>query len=93
MARKDSRINAHGIDARLLLAGQWIKVRWNDAGDESALLLEVEQRQATFKGTRRLKLLVQDINGWYVQDRADSDQVVSIDGFISPLPIDIQASI
>jgi len=89
MARNDLRINEHGINVTDLHAGQWITVRWNDAGDVCCLLLEVEARQATYKGDRSIKVLECSANGliWEIQTRAVHTQVVSIDGYLNPTPI------
>jgi hypothetical protein len=95
MAKQDRRINEHGIDVRNLSAGQWITVRWNDLGDVRCLLLDVEARQATYKGERSLKVLECTDAGmdWRIETLAQSSQVVSIDGYLNPTPINKLVSI
>jgi hypothetical protein len=85
MAKKDWRVNEHGIDVADLKVGQWITVRWNDEGDIRCLLVNIELRPKSYKGTRRLAVMEYDENRsvWFLQDRADHDQVVAIHGMLS----------
>lgn len=78
---KDLRINEYAIDVRNLKAGDWVVIRWNDSPDDVALLLEVEERQKTYKGSRQLRIMYQGKKGkWTMNDRADSGQVVRVLG-------------
>lgn len=92
MARKDHRVNEHGINVLNLAPGQWITVRWNDVGDVRCLLIDVEKRPATFKGFRDLKVLDKTYLGkgkyaWNIcPNTVQHDQVVSIDGWLNPKP-------
>lgn len=84
MAKQDLRINTHGVNVKDLEAGFWVVVKWDDIGDELSLLLEVEQRPATFKGARSLKVLDLTNDGdWQINTRADSTQVVRIIGDVA----------
>ena len=85
MAKKDNRVNEYGIDVMNLKPGEWITIRWNDTRDVHCILLEVEQRAPSYKGTRSLKVFEHnpENNSWSINTRADSDQVVETHGDIT----------
>jgi len=89
MAKIDHRINEHGVNVNDLKAGQWVTVRWNDAGDVKCLLLEIEEHPKTYKGERCIKVFdgpyVDD--SWNIQTRAVHTQVVAIHGFLNTKPV------
>jgi len=87
MARNDLRINSHGINVADLKAGKWIELTYSDAPNEVVLLLEVEARQATYKGCRSLNVLLwEGGNEWRVSRRHDSTQVTRIVGDLDVTP-------
>jgi hypothetical protein len=90
MSNKDMRVNEHGVSVDDLVPGRWITVRWNDVGDVQCLLLDIERRQATFKGDRDLKVFEPSENfaeAGHFETRAVHSQVVSVDGYLNQTPL------
>lgn len=86
MSKKDLRVNEFGVNIKDVEPGVWVTTRWTDAPDQPALVLDVEERQATYKGNRSIRIFYQsntDPKVGFVRDTIDLDQIVSIDGVLN----------
>ena len=85
MTKKDHRINEHGVSLDDLKPGQWITMRWKDAGDIRCLLLEIEKRPKSYKGERDIKVFEgpNGNNAWHIETLGVHTQVVAIHGWLN----------
>lgn len=85
MAQKDMRISKHGIDVRKLEVGMWVELEWNDAPNEIALIVSLEERHDSYKGERSVGTMSHDAAGWFIRmASATHTQIVRVVGKLQP---------
>lgn len=82
MAKPDHRVNKHGINVADLKLGQWVETEWLDAEKCLCLILDIEDRSASYKGERCMDVLMEDMHGEWRVGFATNTQVVRILGVL-----------
>jgi len=73
---KDFRINQYSIDRRNLKMGQFVEVAWADAPNSVFLIIDIEKRNPSYKGSVSLWGIEKD--NFSKKVSFDSEQVVRI---------------